>query len=287
MKKICIILHHTGTLQNPPVWGDEIQALGFKKYLEKKGIQTDLIGWDDKERPKGEYDTFWHFSEYFERQPGLNILWVQNDKDAEPENKKKYDKILYASSILAEKYNGIYFPFGFDPEEFYYEDSEKAFDVVFLGNNVEPRRKKLPLFLEPLRKFEKFALFGSWWDGLAYTHYYRGTPKGAEAIRKIYNASKIVMNFQMEGHIKYNIPVGRIFEGIASGSLVVSERVGEEVFKDIVVYTDGGNDLVEKVEYWLEYEEERKERIKKGLDFIKDHTIEKRVDSLLKIIGKE
>lgn len=59
-------------------------------------------------------------------------------------------------------------------------------------------------------------------------------------------------------------------------------------FKDYVVFTSGGKDLKEKLEYFLSHPEKREEKTRGAREFIlKNHTFKNRVKTIAEKIGIE
>ena len=117
----------------------------------------------------------------------------------------------------------------------------------------------------------------------------RGTAEVMEEAPKIYRCVKINLNISLKS-ILTGIPL-RAFEIMGSGGFLLSnyQRDFEECFcngADYVYYTDY-EDLVEKVEYYLSHEKERKEIARNGYENVKkNHTYRNRVDVIMEIINE-
>lgn len=92
---------------------------------------------------------------------------------------------------------------------------------------------------------------------------------------------------------KYKEITRRIFEGMACGKMVITDRIPEStgiksIFEEDrdIVYYDTAEEAVEKIRYYLSHEKERKEIALNGLIKIhQGHSVIHRVDTLHKIIG--
>lgn len=117
----------------------------------------------------------------------------------------------------------------------------------------------------------------------------RGTAEVMEEAPKIYRCAKINLNISLKS-ILTGIPL-RAFEIMGSGGFLLSnyQREYEEYScngVDYVYYMDY-EDLMEKVEYYLSHEKERKEIAKNGYENVKaNHTYRNRVDAIMKIISE-
>lgn len=108
---------------------------------------------------------------------------------------------------------------------------------------------------------------------------------------KIYNQNKISLNFSLtsQGH-KTQIKT-RDFEIPACGGLLLTQDTKEiaEYFvprKEIITYKDT-NDVAEKLKYYLEHDEERKNIAQAGYRrTLHDHTYEKRFNEIFYFLNR-
>jgi hypothetical protein len=149
----------------------------------------------------------------------------------------------------------------------------KLYDVGFVGNIVRahrttPRARRLKLIADHFRTNDFYRSY---------------TP---EEVGRIYSQSRIVFNTSIAGDVTM-----RLFEGTACGALVLTDSVANglnelfEVGREIVIYQDD-TDLLGKIAYFLEHEDERATRARAGHQRTVDqHTYVHRMQTMLEKIG--
>lgn len=118
--------------------------------------------------------------------------------------------------------------------------------------------------------FRNVKLWGNGWKtNPKYTAYAMGAAKNGATLSKIYQASKIVV-----GNNGLASAAARAWETMLSGGFYLSNYIPEkvdvadirkiiEVNKDVIMFYNKG-DLIEKLNYYLEHEDERQIMIEKG-----------------------
>ena len=148
----------------------------------------------------------------------------------------------------------------------------KIYDVSFVGRCYGVRQN----FVDTLKRYGiNIATFGQGWEN-------GGRVSQADLIR-IYNQSKILLNLSFASRDSKIIvsTKGRDFEVPGCGSLLLTKDTKEiaDYFvpgEEIITYEDA-NDAAEKINYYLENEDERERITKKGYERVmKEHTYEKR-----------
>ena len=158
--------------------------------------------------------------------------------------------------------------------QFYFKDYEleKDIDVSFCGQNYGDRME--------------------WLDGLKVDRYGKGQPNGMvefKDLAKIYNRSKICINFSKGSDGRMQIKC-RPFEVTASKSMLLCEYVEGiedyfEIDKEIVCFKTK-DELKEKIEYYLEHEDEREAIATAGYErTLEDHLWKNRFKKIFKEIG--
>mgnify|MGYP001211412947 FL=1 len=168
-------------------------------------------------------------------------------------------------------------------------------DICFVGS-MYPERAEL---FETLTDFD-IGIWGPGWNRLdtasPLRKYIRGGIVTPDTWVKIYNASKIVINYM--GHYGEDIDENkvyqaspRVFETLGCGSFQMVDAK-----KDVVTLFKSGEHLVcfkkigevkELVKYYLDHPQEREEIAQKGRsEVLAKHTYAHRIEELLKAIGK-
>lgn len=176
------------------------------------------------------------------------------------------------------------------------EKKEYECDICFVGS-MYPERVEL---LETLTDFNP-GIWGPGWERLdvhsPLKKYIRGGAVTPDRWVKIYNASKIVINYM--GHYGEDIKEDkvyqaspRVFETLGCGSFQMVDAK-----KDVVTLFKSGEHLVcfkkigevkELVKYYLDHPQEREEIAQKGRSkVLSKHTYVHRIEKLLKAIGKQ
>jgi len=167
--------------------------------------------------------------------------------------------------LRKEGINAEYMPIGFNPDYFY---PIKHKEIVFFANNY---RNAFPLselrtqISNKLREKygNRFGLYGINWTD-ADANLCSNPLKEAEILRN----SKIAINlsqFDLKGYSS-----DRLMKSLGSGTLVLTHKFEgiEEMFDEGCLVTwETIDELVKKIDYYLEHEEERKTIAEKGCKF--------------------
>jgi hypothetical protein len=294
---IGFVLHHTGTVEHPPVWGEEVQARIFCKELNKLGIETEIINKCSEFRRIP--DVSFHFASDIPIKNGkIKVVWLQNDWDFRNLEKdinqfdNKYDIILHASEELQKKHSrGYFFRMSADPEMYFPTSPTGAFsnvDIVYVSNNIKPYYNDG--WVKPIANYfgkDRFRIYGSVWGGSGLEEYCAGAPPGL-VVPDIFASAKIILSIHLEDHRKYNVTTCRIPEALLACKPVISDVVGKEIFNDYIWYGNCGMELVEKAEEILNDYEKAKEKALKGMNFVlENHTFKHRVKELIQYIKEK
>lgn len=161
---------------------------------------------------------------------------------------------------------------------------KESADIVFMGNNVggfplsSERRQMVDLLRQ--RYGKQFKVYGVGWQGADYI------PEQTEEV-KYYRGCKIAINFS---HFKYKrYSSDRILRAMASGPMVLSHHYPEiekefNIGEHLDVW-DNFDQLFEKIDYYLNNENKRKEIARAGCAHVHmNHTWQARIPELKRII---
>ncbi|MFZ8806386.1 MAG: CgeB family protein [Minisyncoccia bacterium] len=183
---------------------------------------------------------------------------------------KSFDIIFVAQKEdyekLKKKFKYVYWlPLAGDPEYHGKKNLNKIYDIGFVGGLGMGNRKK---FLLKLKREYQNSFIG---------------PADCKKICEIYSQSKIIINYSIKNDINM-----RIFEALMSGSMLITNRIKNNGFKELfeenkdLVIFDSWKDLKEKIDYYLKNEEEREKIALSGYQkAINYHKYEDRVKFIL------
>jgi hypothetical protein len=224
-------------------------------------------------------------------------LWfgIERQKDLEKDPFYKTIGHFFATDkLMTDWFNentevkGHFLPAGvYDKECYIHSSYDKTFDydVIFVGSKgYHPEYPYRPQLINHLKSVygDRFLHVGG--DGDT------GTVRG-DALNKIYARSKIAIGDSL--NIGFNYPYytsDRMFESTGRGAFTIYPRIKglEDLFtdKEIVLYEHGNlKDLEEKINYYLEHEEERETIRMAGNQRTKtDHTYINRWKKILEVL---
>jgi spore maturation protein CgeB len=206
---------------------------------------------------------------------GLKLFW-SIDSHCIPQqhvntcNKHNIDIVLNAV-YGHEKYfkqKCIYFPNAYPDDLIFPMDIHRKYDVGFCGNYLN--RKDWIDYIESNGINVKKDIFVI----------------GNEMVKMI-NSYKIHFNRNISDDINF-----RTFETLGCKTLLLTNYTPglETLFNigtNIVTYSDK-NDMIDKINYYIKHDSERKEMVQRGYDHVKkNHTYVNRVEQLIDIINEE
>lgn len=222
------------------------------------------------------------------------ILWLWDSIMRFPEAEKLipyFDDIFCFEEndipIINDRYskNADYLPLGYDEAIYKQENINKDIDLCFIGTKTNARLMLLKRVADHMKeKGLNMFVGGKWFEEKHFWkqgHFMRKNLefKGVldnrlftpEEINLIYNRSKICLNITVSEHRGLN---PRTFEVLGSGNFLLMDKKEEKesILRqglDYVEY-DGFDDLITKIDYYLEHEYERERVAKEGYNRIKD-----------------
>lgn len=192
-----------------------------------------------------------------------------------------------------------YLPMAYDPDTYFkLEDETYIRDISFVGAlSVYPNRKKILELIISQHKNLDLEIWGTAWTWynpfLQYEYKIKRRALGKhihnynippEEVNKVYNATKICLNIHHRQSKEGVNP--RTFEIIGAGAfqLIDHKKILEDLFdieREIVCYKNEA-DLLDKIEYYLENEDERNKIARRGHEIVKKkHTYKHRAETIL------
>jgi len=168
--------------------------------------------------------------------------------------------------------------------------NQYIYDIIFIGDYEDDRFNKM-LFLA--NHGLKINIFGPNWDRkikIKHDNLIFSKPIIGEKYSEILSCSKISLCFLKKAN--RDLQTSRSMEIPACGGFMVAERTDEhkQLFEEDneAVYFDTQEELLEKVKYYLEYEEERKKIAEAGYRKTREagYSYDDRVEEMIKAINE-
>jgi spore maturation protein CgeB len=245
-----------------------------------------------------------------------HVLYLQNGFGEEAEKliheliKFKYDGYVFFSKKLQDIFENlvsnqksIYLPFGVDTTLFYPREKNKKFefDCAYIGNDIKGEEATMK-YLYPAVDFN-FGLFGNWkiqkhrfkiwknfFEKVPYGKIFEKISKGKiaqEDVPILYSSAKINLNCTIKSCIEWDVITLRTYEVLACKGFLITDIVPSafDTMKECMVFTTGGDDLKEKIKYYLNNEEERRRIANNGYKYVlKNASIDARTHELIEYI---
>lgn len=301
------------------VIGDELWGESLCKSINKQFKDAKAELYAPNYLPKEKLDIMIYLNdiEPFDSFAKKHVLYLQNGYGLEAKELlvrfiDKYDGYIFFSKKLQSIYKeldkekeSLFLPFGVDTEFFYPRTPQKEyeFDVAYVGNDIKGEEATMR-YLYPAINFN-FGLFGNWkipkyrlkfWKNLKkrppYQKIFEKISRGKipqEHVPILYSSAKINLNCTLPICIDWDVITLRTYEVLACKGFLITDIVKSayESMKECMVFTTGGDDLKEKIEYYLKNEKERKSIAQNGYEYvIKNATIDVRARELINYLGE-
>ena len=270
-------------------WGDFHLALGLKKYFERKGYRTIIqckSEWTTLGKKQDIAIMLRGLEQYIPNPNQWSILWmISHPNDISLSEIKSYNCVFVASSKYTEKLNkelevkAMVLNQCTDTELFYpIINTVKNFELLFIGNSRNVFRQILKDILPT--KF-KLKVFGWGWSSFLENDLIGDTFIPNSRLNKYYNETSILLNDHWQDMKENGFISNRIFDGVASGALIVSDKVTmlDSLFTDSVYCYEEKEELKFLINDLLD-----KPRLKRSS--IGENTFENRVDTFIKSFPK-
>jgi len=163
------------------------------------------------------------------------------------------------------------------------EKHENHHELLFVGNSRGIFR---PILKDLLPTDYDLAIFGEHpIDEIPKKHLI-GTYLPNDELYKHYGSADVLLNDHWDDMKAKGFISNRIYDGIASGAFIISDKVkfmGD--LEDYIITYEHPSELKQSINYYLNHPEKRKELIKKGHDYIeKKHTFKERAETIYQTI---
>lgn len=285
------------------VIGEEPYAESLCRELRQLAGVTSAQVYAPNVRPSAKIDVMIHLNDTL---PGSfarkHILYFQNfynegsDIVLSQLQKLGYDGYAFLSQRLLDihlqaGYSGILLPLAADTEIFYQRVTNPyyEYDVAYVGNDIKGEELTMR-YLYPATNY-KFGLFGNWkLQPHPYSRMFAKLSQGyitRDDLATLYSSAKIILNFTGQDSIIWDTMNLRFFEVLACGGFLISNETpsASREMKDCIIFTDGYDDLNQKIEYYLARPEKRKEIAEHGYQYvIQNATVQIRAKQLYQFI---
>lgn len=274
------------------VQGDEMVARSWAKYLTRDPSinLVDINGFNNN------YDVTISFSPLIKNNmQGYKILYLQNvfPKPSWPgtieiynQVKKEYDAFIFPSQGLKDRCgDGLVCQFAVDPELFYPKSIDNNFqhNLCFVGNNI--RNKNISEQFLFCVKNKGLVIYG---NPAGWNSSYCKGKISIEDEATLYSSAQICLNAHIDEHLEYGSYNFRIFNILACKGFIISDKSKflTDEFDKCMEFTDGYDDLISKVEFYLENPDETLKYREFGYNHVlSKHTFKHRVSDILKWLG--
>ncbi|HEX7291791.1 MAG TPA: glycosyltransferase [Conexibacter sp.] len=281
-------------------WGDTHFARALADELERRGhaARIEVVAeWDAPTRPPADLTIhlrgLWP---YVPRRAGdeLNVLWNISHPDLVTAAEcDVFDLVFtpsarHAEQLAARTSTPVHvLEQATDPTVFFPEhDPAHVRELVFVGNSrgiFRPILRDLVGGAGPDR-IRDLAVWGQGWAGVLPDGVLAGQHLRNDEVRRAYSSAAIVLNDHWDDMREQGIVSNRVYDALACGALVVSDRLPElhERFGDAVVTYATRDDLRAQIDALLADPAQRAERAAAGrAHVLAHHTFRHRVDALL------
>lgn len=224
------------------------------------------------------------------------VMWLQNGGWASqiPQFQEHFDIVFCASKLLCERFPGLfYLPAGCSNSKLYRPlppDPRFESEICFLGNYSKEGRsaEHAARYMLPATDFQ-FDIWGSGWES-AQPPILRQFNRGRLPVKLtpvVLSSCKTFLSYHSRLHRQDDMPSGRVFDALACEAFVISDYMPSlEIFEPYVVFTTGGDDLREKIRYFLMHPEARDAKVCGARSFILHyHTNAHRAKEIARVLG--
>lgn len=268
-----------------------IETKAFKPthviFIKPNNVYPKTIQFLKKSHPEIRY-IFWT-GDNMDKRFNSTLYFHKNKKEFDLNiisNKKYYDNLMLSKQLTSPV---IYLEKGFDPR-IHYPRVKKNYkkDVVFIGTYEKERFDYINYLAE---NGIEVHIYGNNWNVKTHSKFLHihGNEIIGDDFTKMIHQTRICLNFLRQ--INQDVITSRTFEIPASGGFMLSERTEfqKKYFKEDkdAVYFSSKKELLEKVVYFLNHDDEREKIRENGINVSvkKKYSLEERAMEFTKIIS--
>ena len=284
--------------QNMKFWGDFHFAKAMKKEFEKRGYSANILTKDEwYNRSNAKYTVFLRGNrEYYPtvEEGRVAIMWnISHPDEVSVDEYNSYDYVFFASDKLKDKFgdtiqceSGVLMQCTDEEVMCAKEYTDKKYELLFVGNS---RRVYRQILKDLLPTEHKLTVIGRHWEEYPVQEYVVQDYISNDEVGQAYHDAHILLNDHWDDMKEQGIISNRIYDALSAGAFVISDYMPEidESFKGAVVTYKDREDLLQKIDYYMEHEEERLEKVKLGQEIVrKEHTFYNRVEKIIDVMEK-
>lgn len=254
-------------------WGDKYYARSLKHAFKQISLNADILYMNEWEKASN-YDVLINIRGLKPLIPSqkipLKILWQINHPELNTKEEmssydklyiasKKYKELLSSQEIIAE-----YLPQAGDEINFKEQNTEKKYDILFVGNNHNAQAGKTRKIINDLLNNDidfNLKIVGAMWHGLVPQRYILQEFVEWKDLPELYSSACIVLNDHQKTMSDYGFINNRCFDLALLNQFQISDYVdGMEDF-NIITYSDS-KDLYDKIDFYLNNSDELKRNAK-------------------------
>ena len=277
-------------------WGDYFYALALKKALEKHGFNVNIHEkneWYGHDR-EDIVIVLRGLSKYKVDYNSINIMWnISHPDKVNLEEYESYDIVFVASEKYAREIKKDLNTTVesllqcCDPDIFYPKENDnlKNNEILFIGSTRS-------VFRDVVKNISKtnhnYAIYGLGWEDFIDEKYIKDDFIPNEMLNQYYSSCKILLNDHWDDMKEWGFVSNRIFDALACGAFIISDKMQEvdNLFEGNVITYDDLEDLNEKIEYYLNHDDERRKKVNKGREIVLDnHTFDSRVSKIIDVLN--
>lgn len=279
-------------------WGDLHFAVAMKKEFEKRGYVANVktrMDWYQKSSAK--YTIFLRGNKEFypaKEEGKYKIMWnISHPEEVSLSEYNSFDYVFFASDKLKSKMgadiqceSGVVMQCT-DAEVMKAQvHVDKKYDLLFVGNSRHVYRQILK---DLLPTEHKLTVIGRHWEEYPVQEYVVQPFISNDEVGQAYHDAKILLNDHWDDMKEQGVISNRIYDALAVGAFVVSDYMPEieEYFGDTVVTYADKEDLKEKIDYYMQHEEERMDKARRGQEIVlREHTFANRIEKMIQVMEK-